>query len=67
MTSSGLIFIIKNNDLKGAVLDVPAEEPLRKNNQLWSCHNLILTQHTGGGYKDERIDKVNLYLENLNR
>ena len=54
-----LIKKLKNNDLKGAVLDVTAEEPLRKNNPLWSCPNLILTQHTGGGYKDEIIDKVN--------
>ena len=30
-----LIKKLKNNDLKGAVLDVTAEEPLRKNNPLW--------------------------------
>ena len=62
-----LIKKIKNNDLKGAVLDVTAEEPLRKNNPLWSCPNLILTQHTGGGYKDEIIDKVNFFLNNFQR
>ena len=62
-----LIKKLKNNDLKGAVLDVTAEEPLRKNNPLWSCPNLILTQHTGGGYKDEIIDKVNFFLNNFQR
>jgi len=62
-----LIKKLKNNDLKGAVLDVTAEEPLRKNNPLWSCPNLILTQHTGGGYKDEMIDKVNFFLNNFLR
>ena len=62
-----LIKKLKNNDLKGAVLDVTAEEPLRKNNPLWSCPNLILTQHTGGGYKDEMIDKVNFFLDNFQR
>ena len=62
-----LIKKLKNNDLKGAVLDVTAEEPLRKNNPLWSCPNLILTQHTGGGYKDEMIDKVNFFLNNFQR
>jgi phosphoglycerate dehydrogenase-like enzyme len=62
-----LIKKLKNNDLKGAVLDVTAEEPLRKNNQLWSCPNLILTQHTGGGYKDEIMDKVNFFLDNFQR
>ena len=62
-----LIKKLKNNDLKGAVLDVTAEEPLRKNNPLWSCPNLILTQHTGGGYKDEIMDKVNFFLDNFQR
>ena len=62
-----LIKKLKNNDLKGAVLDVTAEEPLRKNNPLWSCPNLKLTQHTGGGYKDEIMDKVNFFLDNFQR
>ena len=47
------------------MLDVTAEEPLRKNNLLWSCPNLILTQHTGGGYKNEMMDKINFFLDNF--
>ena len=62
-----LIKKLKNNDIKGAILDVTAEEPLRKNNPLWSCPNLILTQHTGGGYQDEIMDKVNFFLDNFQR
>ena len=62
-----LIKKLKNNDIKGAILDVTAEEPLRKNNPLWSCPNLILTQHSGGGYKDEMMDKVNFFLDNFRR
>ena len=62
-----LIEKLKNNFLKGAILDVTAEEPLRKNNPLWSCPNLILTQHTGGGYKDEMLDKINFFLDNLQK
>jgi phosphoglycerate dehydrogenase-like enzyme len=62
-----LIKKLKNNDIKGAILDVTAEEPLRKNNPLWSCPNLILTQHTGGGYKDEIINKVKFFLDNFQR
>ena len=62
-----LIKKLKNNDIKGAILDVTAEEPLRKNNPLWSCPNLILTQHTGGGYKDEIMDKVKFFLNNFQR
>ena len=62
-----LIKKLKNNDIKGAILDVTAEEPLRKNNPLWSCPNLILTQHTGGGYKDEIMNKVKFFLYNFQR
>ena len=62
-----LIKKLKSNFLKGAILDVTAEEPLKKNNPLWSCPNLILTQHTGGGYKDEMVDKVNFFLDNLQK
>ena len=62
-----LIKRLKSNFLKGAILDVTAEEPLRKNNPLWSCPNLILTQHTGGGYKDEMVDKINFFLDNLQK
>ena len=29
--------------------------------------NLILTQHTGGGYTNEIKDKVNIFLDNLKR
>ena len=62
-----LIKKLKSNFLKGAILDVTAEEPLKKNNPLWSCPNLILTQHTGGGYKDEMKDKINFFLDNLQK
>ena len=62
-----LIKKLKSNLLKGAILDVTAEEPLKKNNPLWSCPNLILTQHTGGGYKDEMVDKVNFFLNNFQK
>ena len=62
-----LIKKLKSNFLKGAILDVTAEEPLKKNNPLWSCPNLILTQHTGGGYKDEMMDKINFFLDNLQK
>ncbi|MDA9769373.1 hypothetical protein N9C76_02205 [Candidatus Pelagibacter sp.] len=62
-----LIKRLKSNFLKGAILDVTAEEPLRKNNPLWFCPNLILTQHTGGGYKDEMVDKINFFLDNLQK
>ena len=60
-----LIEKLKNKTLRGAVLDVTSEEPLQKNSKLWNCPNLILTQHTGGGYTNEIIDKVYFFLKIL--
>lgn len=62
-----LIKKLKNNSIKGAILDVTADEPLKKNNPLWTCPNLILTQHTGGGYIDETKDKVYFFIDNFKR
>ena len=62
-----LIKKLEKNSIKGAILDVTAEEPLKKNNPLWTCPNLILTQHTGGGYRNEMIDKINFFLNNFQR
>jgi len=62
-----LIEKLKNKTIKGAVLDVTSEEPLHENSKLWNCPNLILTQHTGGGYTNEIQDKVYFFLDNFNR
>ena len=62
-----LIEKLKNKTLRGAVLDVTSEEPLQKNSKLWNCPNLILTQHTGGGYTNEIKDKVCFFLDNFKR
>ena len=62
-----LIEKLNNKTLRGAVLDVTSEEPLQKNSKLWNCPNLILTQHTGGGFTNEIKDKVYFFLDNLKR
>ena len=62
-----LIEKLKNKTIKGAVLDVTSEEPLHGNSKLWNCPNLILTQHTGGGYTNEIEDKVYFFLDNFKR
>lgn len=52
--------------LAGAVLDVTEREPLPADHPLWTCPNVLLTQHTGGGYQEEDTDKVRVFLKNLN-
>lgn len=53
--------------LGGAVVDVYKQEPLPPEHPLWSCPRTIVTQHTGGGYGDELIDKARFFLGNWGR
>lgn len=53
--------------LAGAVIDVTHDEPLPAGHRFWTCPNLLLTQHTGGGTSDEVDRKVDLFLDNLAR
>ena len=63
-----LVRELTNGRLK-AVLDVFETEPLPKDDPLWECPNLIITQHTAGNmtlpYTVRRI--VDLFLEDLAR
>ena len=61
-----LITLLKDKKLRGAFLDVTREEPIPPDSELWQTPNLILSQHTAGGTKDEVIHKVNFFLENFN-
>jgi len=52
--------------LRGAVMDVFAEEPLPKESELWDLPNLVITPHTGDiqGWREKVGD---LFCENLAR
>ncbi len=62
-----LIELLKNKKIAGAVLDVTYEEPLPVDHPLWDCPNTLITQHTAGGYDDEILDIVKVFLGNLER
>lgn len=53
--------------LGGAVIDVTRDEPLPASHRFWTCPNLILTQHSGGGTSDELDRKIDVFLANLAR
>lgn len=63
--STALIEALDNKKLGGAVLDVFEEEPLSKENRLWSMENVIVTPHNSfvGDGNRERLSK--LILHNL--
>ena len=62
-----LIEALRANNISGAMLDVTAEEPLPQGHPLWTCPNVLLTQHTGGGFAEEDRDKVRVFTDNLRR
>ena len=62
-----LIHNIKSEKLAGAFLDVTDKEPISNDSPLWSIPNIILSQHSGGGYENEVNDKIIFFKENLSR
>lgn len=60
-----LIEILKAKRIMGAVLDVTEVEPIPINNPLWEMQNVLLTQHSSGGWNEESSGKVQFFLENL--
>jgi phosphoglycerate dehydrogenase-like enzyme len=62
-----LIAALESGALGGAVLDVFRQEPLPPDHPLWRMPRTIVTQHTGGGYDDELVDKTRFFLGNLAR
>jgi phosphoglycerate dehydrogenase-like enzyme len=51
--------------LRGAALDVLAEEPLPPSSPLWSTPNLILTPHIAGWMEGYLERATGVFLENL--
>ncbi|GAA1888833.1 D-2-hydroxyacid dehydrogenase [Streptomyces durmitorensis] len=62
-----LVAALASGRLGGAVLDVTREEPLPAGHPLWSCPNVILTQHTAGGSRDETERVIDLFADNWQR
>jgi glyoxylate/hydroxypyruvate reductase len=62
-----LIKILQENQTMGAVLDVTKTEPLPTESPLWQMSNVLLTQHTSGGWAEESAEKIQFFLENLKR
>lgn len=62
-----LIEILQAKRIMGAVLDVTEVEPIPVGSPLWEMENVLLTQHSSGGWLEESSGKVKFFLENLER
>ena len=62
-----LIEILQENKIFGAVLDVTEKEPLPTQSPFWTMPNVLLTQHSSGGWAEEAAEKVKFFLNNLER
>ena len=71
VNETDLIDILKKKQIKGAALDVFAQEPLDSNSELFRLENVFLSPHISGnfsGYQENMIiqfgEMLNKYLDN---
>ena len=62
-----LIYVLKNNLIAGAGLDVFEKEPLSNDSELWKLDNVILTPHIAGLSKSYWDKQYKLFKDNFNR
>jgi phosphoglycerate dehydrogenase-like enzyme len=62
-----LIDALQNNLIKGAGLDVFADEPLPENSPFWDMPNVIITPHIGAASPLYADRAVKLFADNLTR
>jgi phosphoglycerate dehydrogenase-like enzyme len=64
---ASLIEALKKGDLRGAALDVFAEEPLPEDSTLWEMENVIITPHNSWISEMRNERRYNTIYENLRR
>ncbi|WP_425446078.1 phosphoglycerate dehydrogenase [Dethiothermospora halolimnae] len=62
-----IITALKNNDIKGAALDVFENEPLDENNPLWDFENVIITCHNSWISEMRNERRYDTIYENMKR
>lgn len=64
---AALVAALRRGDIKGAALDVTAEEPLPEASPLWTLPNVFITPHTAGETTRYEENVIDILLENLDR
>ena len=61
-----MISALKKKEIAGAGLDVFANEPISKKNQLTKMQNVVLAPHIGSSTKETRAKMAEITVKNLN-
>jgi phosphoglycerate dehydrogenase-like enzyme len=64
---NALVKALKEEQIRGAGLDVATPEPLPEDSQLWSCPNLVITPHNSTVAPVRMPRAVALAAENVRR
>ncbi len=64
---AALLSALENDGLRGAALDVFAEEPLPADHRLWAFENVIVTPHCSSVYPGWDLRSVEMFSDNLSR
>ena len=67
LDETALLDALRAGRLRGAALDVFAQEPLPRESPLWEAPNLILTPHVSGWFPDYSERVADILVENLER
>ena len=59
--------MLRTGKLAGAGLDVTAIEPLPADNELWDCHNIIITPHNSPSSAQTHANVMSIMKDNLRR
>lgn len=59
--------LLTENKILGAVLDVNEIEPIPTDNSIWKFPNVILTQHTAGGWAEEKMEIARFFIKQLRK
>lgn len=62
-----LVDALRQQRIRGAALDVFAEEPLRSNHPLWDFENVLISPHSADSTADSHERAILFFLDNLRR
>jgi phosphoglycerate dehydrogenase-like enzyme len=62
---NALVGALREGRLRGAMLDVTAEEPLPAESPLWTAPNLLITPHISGNAPESWDRQVDFFCRNL--